>query len=107
MDYQSIYDGLQVDYAIGSAYTPTLLTAPTSSTLTYTRSDLPVGSQTVDFVVGQFARVANANNPSGYDMWQLYDLVVENNATSAVWRSLDTVIGGINTILDTINGEVI
>ena len=97
-------DGTWQEPAGGSAaaYTPTLQSAPTTSTTTYTKD-----GQTVDFVVGQFARVADANNPAGYDMWQLYDLVTENDVTTAVWRSTDAVIGDINTILDNINGEVI
>ena len=86
----------------GSAYVPTLNAAPTSSTTTYTKD-----GQTVDFEVGQFARVANQDNPTGYDMWQLYDLFTENNVTTAAWRSMDSVIGDINTILDNINGEVV
>lgn len=85
-----------------AAYTPTLQSAPTSSTTTYTKD-----GQTVDFEIGQFARVANQDNPTGYDMWQLYDLNTENNVTTAAWRSMDSVIGDINTILDNINGEVI
>lgn len=85
-----------------AAYTPTLQSAPTSSTTTYTKD-----GETRNFEVGQFARVANADNPAGYDMWQLYDLVTENDVTTAVWRSTDAVIGDINTILDNINGEVV
>lgn len=97
-------DGTWQEPAGGSAaaYTPTLQSAPTSSTTTYTKD-----GQTVDFEIGQFARVANQDNPTGYDMWQLYDLVTENDVTTAVWRSTDAVIGDINTILDNINGEVI
>lgn len=90
------------DKLSGSAYVPTLNAAPTSSTTTYTKD-----GQTVDFEIGQFARVANQDNPTGYDMWQLYDLVTENDVTTAVWRSTDAVIGDINTILDNINGEVV
>lgn len=86
----------------GASYTPTLQSAPTSSTTTYTKD-----GQTVDFEVGQFARVANASNPAGYDMWQMYDLTISGNTKTAAWRSLDSVIGDINKILDTINGEVI
>lgn len=85
-----------------AAYTPTLQSAPTSSTTTYTKD-----GQTVDFEIGQFAKVVNQDNPTGYDMWQLYDLITENNVTTAAWRSMDSVIGDINTILDNINGEVI
>jgi len=87
---------------IQGSYTPTLQSAPTSSTTTYTKD-----GQTVDFEIGQFVRVSNQNNPTGYDMYQLYDLTTENNATTAVWRSMDIVIGDINSVLDNINGEVI
>lgn len=85
---------------IQGSYTPTLQSAPTSSTTTYTKD-----GQTVDFEIGQFVRVSNQNNPAGYDMYQLYDLTTENNATTAVWRSMDIVIGDINSVLDNINGE--
>ena len=95
---QSILGGGNID--IQGSYTPTLQSAPTSSTTTYTKD-----GQTVDFEIGQFARVSNQNNPAGYDMYQLYDLTTENNATTAVWRSMDIVIGDINSVLDNINGE--
>lgn len=85
----------------GAAYTPTLNAAPTTSTTTYTKD-----GQTVNFEVGQFARVAVTD---GWDMYQLYDIT---NGV-ATWNQVPTtdyvdgLIGGINTILDNINGEVI
>lgn len=99
---QSLLGSGNITIEGGSTYVPTLQSAPTTSTTTYTKD-----GQTVDFVVGQFARVANQDNPTGYDMWQLYDLVTSSSVTMAVWRSTDAVIGNINTILDNINGEVI
>ena len=50
--YTSKYNRTQLDEGIGASYVPTLNSAPTTSTLTYTRSDLPSASQTVSFVVG-------------------------------------------------------
>ena len=97
---QSILGAGNID--IQGSYTPTLQSAPTSSTTTYTKD-----GQVVNFEIGQFVRVSNQNNPAGYDMYQLYDLTTENNATTAVWRSMDIVIGDINSVLDNINGEVI
>lgn len=64
----------------GGSYTPTLLTAPTSSTTTYTKD-----GKTKDFEIGQFCRVADANAETGYRFFQLHDLVTENNTTTAVW----------------------
>lgn len=80
-------DGTWKEPAGGSAaaYTPTLQSAPTSSTTTYTKD-----GQTVDFEIGQFARVANADSPSGYDMYQLYDLTTSGNITTAKWEKCDT-----------------
>ena len=79
--YDSRYTRSQLDEGAGASFVPTLNSAPTSSTLTYTRSDLPAGSQTVSFVVGQKCRVANA---SGYDFYELQD--ISNN--TATWRKV-------------------
>ncbi len=62
-----------------AAYTPTLQSAPTSSTTTYTKD-----GQTVDFEIGQFCRVANQDG--GYDFYQLYDLTTADNVTTATWE---------------------
>lgn len=69
--YESKYTRTQLDEGIGAGYVPTLQAAPTSSTTSYTRSDLPSGSQTVSFVVGQMCRVAVTG---GYDFYQLKDV---------------------------------
>ena len=63
----------------GASYTPTLDSAPTSSTTTYVKD-----GETVDFEVGQFARVANGN---GWDMYQLYD--VTNGV--ATWEKCENI----------------
>ena len=75
--YTSKYTRTQLDEGIGASYVPTLNSAPTTSTLTYTRSDLPSGSQTVSFVGGQMCRVAVTG---GYDFYQLKN-VSSNTAT--------------------------
>lgn len=64
-----------------AAYTPTLQSAPTSSTTTYTKD-----GQTVDFEIGQFCRVLNINGT--YTFYQLYDLVIDGSTTSAVWQEV-------------------
>lgn len=68
----------------GASYTPTLQSAPTSSTTTYTKD-----GQTVDFEVGQFARVAKQGG--GYDFYQLYDLTTSNNVATATWEKVEQV----------------
>lgn len=67
-------------------FVPTLLSAPTSSTLAYTKD-----GNSVDFVLGQFCRVANAQSSTGYDFYQLQNLVTSNNVTTASWA----VTGGV------------
>ena len=62
-------------------YTPTLSAAPTSSTTTYTKDGV-----TVNFVIGQFARVADATMDTGYKFYQLADL---NNGVAA-WQEMGT-----------------
>lgn len=64
-------------------YTPTLQSAPTSSTTTYIKNE-----QTIDFVLGQFCRVANASAESGYDFYQLNDISVTGNVTTATWEKV-------------------
>ena len=65
----------------GSSYVPTLNAAPTSSTTTSTKD-----GATIDFEIGQFARVAVTG---GYDFYQLYDLVTSNNVTTATWEQVE------------------
>lgn len=64
-----------------AAYTPTLSSAPTSSTTTYTKD-----GQTISFEIGQFARVADATMDTGYKFYQLADL---NNGVAA-WQEMGT-----------------
>ena len=66
-----------------SAYVPTLNTAPTSSTTSYTKNE-----QTVDFEIGQFCRVPKTG---GYDFYQLYDLSEEGEPaeTVATWVKVE------------------
>lgn len=64
--YTSIYDGAYVDASVGRSYVPTLQSAPTSSTTTFT-----LNSNTVTFEIGQFAKVAVTG---GYEFYQLQNL---------------------------------
>jgi len=80
--YDSRYTRTQLDEGIGAGYVPTLQAAPTSSTTSYTRSDLPSGSQTVSFVVGQMCRVAVTG---GYDFYQLKDV----SGNTATWEKVE------------------
>lgn len=80
--YTSKYTRTQLDEGIGASYVPTLNSAPTTSTLTYTRSDLPSGSQTVSFVAGQMCRVAVTG---GYDFYQLKDVT----SGTATWEKVE------------------
>lgn len=97
MAYSSSYNGQQVDRGIDlatSSYTPTLLSAPTSSTLTFT-----LGQDTIDFRIGMFCRVADANEVTGYKFYQLNDIVVANEGepnetTSAVWKQVNIGVMG-------------
>ena len=68
----------------GTSYVPTLNTAPTSATTTYTKD-----GQTVDFEIGQFARVAKQGG--GYDFYQLYDLTTADNVTTATWEKQENI----------------
>lgn len=80
--YESKYTRTQLDEGIGAGYVPTLQEAPTSSTTSYTRADLPSGSQTVSFVVGQMCRVAVTG---GYDFYQLQDVT----SGTATWEKVE------------------
>ena len=85
-----VYNGSAWDMVSGAggggdasaSYTPTLNAAPTSSTTTYTQD-----GKTKKFEIGQFCRVANAQSNTGYDFYQLYDLITSGNVTTAVWKS--------------------
>ena len=78
--YDSIYTGGQVDKGIGRSYVPTLNSAPTSATLTFT-----LEGNTVDFEIGQTARVANQNYPEGYAYYKLVDITEAGNVKTAHW----------------------
>jgi len=75
--YTSIYDGANVDASVGRSYVPTLNAAPTSSTLTFT-----MNSNTVNFEIGQFAKVAVTG---GYDFYQLKNL----SSGTATWEKVE------------------
>jgi len=75
--YTSIYDGANVDASVGRSYVPTLNAAPTSSTLTFT-----LNSNTVNFEIGQFAKVAVTG---GYDFYQLQNI----SSGSATWEQVE------------------
>lgn len=62
-------------------YVPTLNATPTSATVTYTKDEA-----TINFVIGQFARVPNANSPSGYILYQLVDL--SGDPIAASWKQV-------------------
>ena len=66
-------------------YVPTLLSAPTSSTLTYDED-----GETKDFIIGSLARVADQTSPNGYIFYQLYDITGSGANKSAVWGVLGT-----------------
>ena len=85
-DYTSTYNGPQTDRGIGlglSSYCPTLQSAPTGSTLTFT-----LEGDTVSFRIGQFCRVADNSTDTGYRFYQLHDL--QSNGTVAVWQEMGT-----------------
>ena len=66
-----------------AAYTPTLSSAPTSSTTTYTKD-----GETLPFEIGQFCRVADASMDTGYKFYQLADL---SNGVAA-WQEMGTAL---------------
>ena len=76
----------------GDIYTPTLLSAPTSSTTTYTKD-----GQTLSYQIGQFCRVADASMDAGYKFYQLYDL--QSNGTVAVWQEMGTPLERVRVVL--------
>lgn len=100
--FDSIYTGAETDKGTGRSYVPTLDSAPTAETLTFTLED-----NTVNFQIGQMARVADQNEASGYKFYQLDDLVVSGNSTTAVWscltdrvRALEGVVKDLETIAE-------
>lgn len=75
---------------LNAGNTPILQAAPTSSTLTYM-----VGEDEVEFLVGQFCRVANAQSSTGYDFYQLQNIIItnegeENETKTAAWEKIRT-----------------
>ena len=94
-DFTSIYNGQQVEKAVGASFVPTLNAAPTSSTVSYTRD-----GNSVNFEIGQFARVAKQGG--GYDMYQLYDLSTagEPAVTVASWEKVgDAVVAAQDRVV--------
>lgn len=75
--YTSIYDGANVDASVGRSYVPTLQSAPTGSTKTFS-----LNGNTVNFEAGQFARVAVTG---GYDFYQLKDVT----SGTATWEKVE------------------
>jgi hypothetical protein len=74
--------------AANNVITPTLQGVPTLSTLTYTKD-----GSTINFEIGQFCRVANANSPTGYDFYQLQNIIITNEGESnetrtAAWQKV-------------------
>ena len=78
--YDSIYSGAELDRSIGRSYIPTLNSAPTTATLTFT-----LDSNTVEFVPGQLARVADQSEELGYKFYQLVDITTSENVKTAHW----------------------
>ena len=78
--YDSIFTGGQIDKGVGRSYVPTLQSAPTTSTLTFSLED-----NTINFEIGQFARVADQSEATGYKFYQLYDITESNNVKTAHW----------------------
>lgn len=75
----------------GGAYTPTLNAAPTTSTTTYVKD-----GQTVNFEVGQFARVAVTG---GWNMYQLYDIT---NGV-ATWEKVENIYANHEDVFITVS----
>ena len=71
---------------------PTLNSAPTSSTTTYTKDGV-----TVDFIIGQYARVADANEDTGYKFYILHDITTSGNTKTAHWQEAGA--GGVYSVL--------
>ena len=91
--YDSIYSGQELDRSIGRSYIPTLNSAPTTATLTFT-----LDGNTVEFVPGQLARVADQSETLGYKFYQLYNVTGSGNNKVAHWKEA----GGGESVLGTI-----
>lgn len=79
--YNSIFTGGEIDKGVGRSYVPTLQSAPTTSTLTFT-----LDGNTIDFEIGQMARVADQNEATGYKFYQLHDITESSNVKTAHWQ---------------------
>lgn len=71
---------------------PTLNSAPTSSTTTYTKDGV-----TVDFIIGQYARVADVSEDTGYKFYILHDITTSGNTKTAHWQEAGA--GGVYSVL--------
>ena len=86
--YTSSYTASQIDRGVElgtSSYVPTLNSAPTASTKTFT-----LDGDTIDFRVGGLCRVADTDYPSGYKYYQLRALTTSGSTTTATWEELVT-----------------
>lgn len=79
--YNSIFTGGEIDKGVGRSYVPTLQSAPTTSTLTFT-----LDGNTIDFEIGHMARVADQNEATGYKFYQLHDITESSNVKTAHWE---------------------
>ena len=61
----------------------TLQSAPTSSTISYT-----INNVNINFSIGDEVRVVDQDSDLGYTFYKLYNLVTEDNVTTAVWGEL-------------------
>ena len=96
-EYDSIFTGGQIDKGVGRSYVPTLQSAPTTSTLTFS-----LEGNTINFEIGQFARVADLSEAIGYKFYQLYDITESGNTKEAHWK----VAGGGESVLGTITANL-
>ena len=85
-------DGSNLNDKLCGFDVPTLNSAPTSSTTTYTKDGV-----TVDFIIGQYARVADANEDTGYKFYILHDITTSGNTKTAHWQ--ETGAGGVYSVL--------
>lgn len=96
--YNSIFTGGEIDKGVGRSYVPTLQSAPTTSTLTFT-----LEGNTIDFEIGQMCRVADQNEATGYKFYQLYDITESGNVKTAHWQeagSGKSILGRITVELE-------
>lgn len=93
-DYTSSYNGSQVDRGVSiglSSYVPTLQSAPTSSTLTFT-----LEGDTINFRVGMFCRIEDQASPNGYKFFRLANI----SSNTATWEVV-TLKSGTKALFDT------